>query len=206
MVNEEFLNDEECPDCFYTNVSYAKNTSKELEYIWNKSREGSLERLDPMECLTEYATPLQSNRRHVLLVTDDTYNATLVSGLPKTFPLNPNVYSVLDFEATRGIQSTSASGSFSWICSGLSTSEKRCAFALDEVRSAYPPWTVSEYGDGTWSVKYCLSEPAIPRCKLRFSRLIAIIVTMLNLCKLRHLLAATSNPWSLHVERNGTGS
>jgi hypothetical protein len=48
-----------------------KETPPILGSLWSKACAGSLERLDPSECIDQYATSIQSNRRNVLLVAND---------------------------------------------------------------------------------------------------------------------------------------
>jgi hypothetical protein len=64
---------------------------------------------------------------------------------------------------------------------------------LDNTKDALDSWIVgtdckpptSEVCKETqWPVKYCLSEPGPPYCKLNYGTEIAIIVTCLNFCKL----------------------
>jgi hypothetical protein len=64
---------------------------------------------------------------------------------------------------------------------------------LDDTKDALDSWTVgTDCGSRTyegckdiqWPVKYCLSEPGPPYCKLNYGTEIAIIVTCLNFCKL----------------------
>lgn len=177
-----------------------------LQSLWNKSKNGSLDKLEPAQCITDYATIIQSNRRNVLLVmNNENVDPTLDSeghslGHPKLrFTKNLNVYYTNQFNAgSGGIDLDLVADSYSWMCSGLGLKmNEKCAGRIGSI--VPQDWSMSST-DGCWvldkdcrrwkwRVDYCLSEPAVPRCRLYFSSVISITVTILNFCKYntRHL-------------------
>ncbi|KAJ8117813.1 hypothetical protein OPT61_g1088 [Boeremia exigua] len=185
VVSEAFLDSENCvnctsdPDYEYVNIV--------LPMLWDKSRQGLLDHLNPTECFNAYATSIQSSGRNVLVVID---NKDADKSLSKS-PLNDtNVYGKSFFSAYLGTDASEASTSYSWICGGYNASETPCANKVDAIRSASQAWQVRVFACSgstcehySLPVKYCLSEPAEPKCKLRFSPIIAIIVTVLNFVK-----------------------
>ena len=87
-MDESFVTDTECMNCTnglsewlgYSFFNFTDNTTKRtypvdneetppiLESLWSKARASDLERLDVSECIDQYATSIQSNRRNVLLI------------------------------------------------------------------------------------------------------------------------------------------
>lgn len=206
VVNGAFLEDERCLDCnwieqeSYSTPGLHLRPLDEPFTMWKRALNGSLDRLEPWECLTEYATALQSYRGCVLLVTNEVQrNDSWPSQLTQ---LNStHIYWSDIFSSVNGTDSSLASRAWNWICSGLDYTlrpgfytpdpELRCTDELGNIRAALAgtlyapidtrprPWCVG----GPWPVKYCLSEPIVPRCRLHFSPVIGKIVTALNLCK-----------------------
>jgi hypothetical protein len=170
-----------------------------LNYLWQNSRDGSLDRLSASECLTAYGTTVQSTRRNLLVVTaDNGYAAD--SNTSSLYPLNPfsinntNLHWGWDFRATDGLNHYLNVDPLAWICSGIPEKENSsCQSRLVEIRNGAYPWEmaagcyVSEEFCNRYRgrVDYCFSERADPRCRLHFSPIIATIVTALNLCKFK---------------------
>ncbi|KAF2626657.1 hypothetical protein BU25DRAFT_411632 [Macroventuria anomochaeta] len=200
LVSEAFLDDPECRNCtdksdwqsYYTS-SPPSGYFDPLITLWSQSKNGSLNRLEPAECLAEYATALQSDRRNVLLVMDNAQASTSPYNRSLTLLNNTNVYWASGFSASYGTDPDDAPESYSWICSGVGYDPKSpCANRVQDIKNAPQTWEVGNIcpayrmnlcGQSRWPVKYCLSEPAIPRCRLHFSPVIATIVTVLNLFK-----------------------
>lgn len=192
LVREAFVNASVCRNCTEEYSSYSYDTSSQytpsrLELLWSQSRNGSLERLESAECITAYAIALQSDRRNLLLVMDNAQANTSPYNRNLTYINNTDTFWFNTFSAYEGTDPDAAPDSYAWICSGLEYKRNTpCANRLGEIAKAPDAWTVGQSYDGkqySWPVKYCLSEPAVPRCRLHFSPAIAAIVTVLNLCK-----------------------
>lgn len=199
------MDDVECRNCTDTSNlrTGAVDTATEvLQDLWNMSKNHSLDRLEPLQCITDYATMIQSQRRNVLLVTsNDNVNTSLNStGSPLGHPLffftnNTNVYYASQFDAgSDGLNPEQAANSYDWICSALYRKDgPPCASQIDAIKSAPQTWRMTDgcsgpnmaCSDWMWPVDYCLSEPAVPRCRLHFSPTVSIIVTILNFCEYR---------------------
>ncbi|KAF1928320.1 uncharacterized protein M421DRAFT_63465 [Didymella exigua CBS 183.55] len=190
LVNEAFLDASECHNCtwYYSASSYYNSHETRLvtlETLWSQSRNGSLDRLEPAQCLTDYAKTLQSNRRNLLLVMDNAQASASPRNSNLSYTNNPDTFLYGNFFATDGALPVFAPDSYSWICSGLDNDTNTpCANRLGQISP--DTWTVGGYDYGrkyAWPVKYCLSEPAVSRCRLQFTPTIAAIVTVLNLFK-----------------------
>lgn len=165
--------------------------------MWNKAREGKLDRLENADCIDQYAKTIQSNRRSVLLVADDEH---FPPPAENPFRNGSNVYdwSVFDtFELRSSVNE--AADVYSWICSGLDDYRSKggspaCVDYIDTVKNAPEAWRVSLW---SWPVQYCLSEKAEPHCQLRFNLGIMILVTILNFSKY-HIVTCPcpSGAWS----------
>jgi hypothetical protein len=180
-------------------------TARMLESLWNKSRNGSLKRMSPDECLSAYGTMIQSSWRSLLVVTknDPNYARPTEEDYYNLSPPinNTNLYQISGFDAPTSLALWQQP--LDWICSGLpeDNSEARglpCINRLGEIKTASKPWALSSgYINGPdgssaqwpprnthqWPVDYCLSDPAPTRCQLHFSLVIAVIVTVLNIVK-----------------------
>jgi hypothetical protein len=190
LVNEAFLDDPECRNCTekYSSDPYYSSRYKGLLSLWDQSRNNSLDRLEPAECIAQYATALQSYRRNVLLVIDSTQSDLPPQNRNLTYLNNTNTFWVGAFDALDGMDPGNAPDSYNWICSSLDyDSNSNCANRIGTIKSAPDSWKVggacSSCNDVLWPVKYCLSERATPRCRLHFSPAIASVVTILNFCK-----------------------
>jgi hypothetical protein len=86
-----------------------------------------------------------------------------------------------------------AMNSYKWICSdehkvGYNTP---CSSFINGIQSTPDDWKVGSLDTSsyyfhvttTYPVDYCLSEKSEPRCKVQFTRTIAIVVTVLNFLK-----------------------
>ena len=157
-VSEPFLEDASCRNCtnpinttatFRRFSDYAeswqswslKNAPIVLETLRREYKNGSLDRLEPADCLNQYATTMQSNRRNVLLV---------ASELPKmeenTFISGSHVYWGMPFYSPAASSASDAADAYDWICSGLQESGS-CSSLADNIKpSSTAVWTV---GRGT---------------------------------------------------------
>lgn len=190
MVSQAFLDDMQCRNC-----SDIPNTAEyALEDLWNKFRMDALERLGPAECLDQYATAIQTDRRNLLLVaSNDNFNQSERYTLYNDFPApkgnitNTNVYWTHLFIAAEAKNHASAVESYDWICSAMpATTDSDCSARVETLKGNSTTWHVGG-GGYTWPVEYCLSEKAVPRCKLHFNPSIAIVVTIFNFCKSQRL-------------------
>jgi len=166
--------------------------------LWTKLHNGSLDRLEPAECIDAYGVPIQSSRRSLFVVIANE-NVSPEILLPEDPTINgaSNKYILEAWNSNAGENlrhyKNSADPMIGWICSALrgKADDEPCINYLGEIRNS-EPWMIGmNCYDGPegyceqhrWPVDYCLSERAEPRCRLHFSPLIAIIVTVLNFCK-----------------------
>lgn len=189
LVNESFLDDPECRNCTdqrYYSSSYYSGLA--LLSLWNQSRHNALDKLEPADCIAQYATALQSYRRNVLLVIDSTQPDLPPQDSNLTYLNNTNTFWKESFDSSDGMDPQFAPDSYKWICSSLDyDSNSNCANRIGVIKSRPDAWkvggTCSSCNDVLWPVHYCLSERATPRCRLHFSPAIASVVTVLNFCK-----------------------
>ncbi|KAF2832511.1 hypothetical protein CC86DRAFT_366289 [Ophiobolus disseminans] len=203
-VSKSFLEDAQCRNCTVpANTTFSDRRSTEDGDGWNDSntknipivldalrreyKTGDLDRLDPLECLNQYATAIQSDRRHVLLVASD-------DKLPKMeenqFINGSRVYWGMPFYTMAASSSMKAANSYDWICSGLNK-EGSCSSLVNDIQSNATAWSVRacEYSpyrpcnSEPYPVEYCLSQPADAHCRLQFNTAIAVIVCVLNFVK-----------------------
>lgn len=161
---------------------------------------GLLDRLEPENCISQYATSIQSSRRHVLLVASD---ENFPIPQQNVFLNNSHVYWANPFYANDATEGQSASNAYNWICSTLNM-DGTCSNNVESVRNDVQSWRVGikctgdplDVNMGSWCdyktapVEYCLSQKAQPHCKLQFDSAIAIVVTILNFGKLPQTINA----------------
>jgi hypothetical protein len=147
----------------------------------------TLKTLTPAECITQYATSMQSRRRNLLLVASDDNFPTAAEN---TFINGSHVYWAGPFFASDAQTSSSASDSYKWMCSASYKDRGMCSNKIDSVRKNPTAWKVGFYcpegdacADSSFPVEYCLSQPAEPHCKLQYDLAIAVAVTILNFGK-----------------------
>ena len=206
------MDDTECRNCTDQSDYGGWSPTRILESLWDMSKNGSLDRFEPTQCLTEYATMIQANRRNLLLVTaNENVDARVnASGIPLGHPTNSlfnntHLYWFDSFYAEYGLDHYEAADSYRWICSATNDTETPCSNQLEQVKRA-SQWMMTDGCVETnpicqgwiWPVDYCLSEPAVPRCKLHFNTAIAIVVTILNLRK--YSCPSSSNPQILNED------
>jgi hypothetical protein len=148
-----------------------------LPGMHSAARRGQLDRLDNLACIDEYAQALQTQRRNLLLVL-----ATNVSLTPHTNGVfgDTDIYATEEYSVS-GIVTGRSPDPYEWIC--LQFLEKKavtaCMDYLPEIRKDPASWAPLGH-----TVDYCLSERSPPgQCSLRFTKYIAILVTVLNLLK-----------------------
>lgn len=160
--------------------------------LYEMARNKQLDRLSNVDCIREYAEPIQTKRRNVLLVAaDNKMPAPNVTADGRAI----NIYAYNKFLASSAKDQIRAMNSYGWICSDISywtfgNSSHWCSTLLSEINKAPDNWRVGETGitfsfsdTPTFPIDYCLSESAEPRCKVQFALSIAILVTILNFFK-----------------------
>jgi hypothetical protein len=165
-----------------------------LQGLYQDYHAGLLDKLEPDKCISQYATSIQSHRRNVLLVASDD-NFPVPS--ENAYLNNSHVYWASPFYANDARDGQDSSNAYNWICSTLNIPGV-CSNNVDKIRNDLGSWRV---GNNCTSpidnfgrscdfkmapVEYCLSQKAIPHCRLQFDTTIAIIVTSLNFSKLPH--------------------
>jgi hypothetical protein len=213
LVGQAFLDGTENADCIKSKSSPwpidPANIDSSFEYLSSMLRNGSLERLERTQCITEYAKMVQPTRRNLLLVAANVEvdpNKNRTTGLPYELPCiegvknSTGVFWIGDFDAQKALSLANMEDSYSWLCSGSgwnSSSESEFRMSVNcpheaeiikkasqwEVRQGYYNRTFSDPQYWRWSVDHCLSEPVTARCELHFSTVIAVTVTILNFCK-----------------------
>jgi hypothetical protein len=201
LVSQAFVDDTECRNCTNADPDGFHDAATTLKSLWSKSQSGSLIRLTPGECVAAYGTAIQTKWRNLLIVTADNEkysNFTNILLLEDWMAVNnTNVYMGWREDALMNIELRDEV--LGWICSGLTPhQDSQCVDRLGEINSAPQPWVIcpSCIADTCktcelqrmpsaphWSVDYCLSEPAEPRCQLQFNLVIAVVVTVLNFFK-----------------------
>lgn len=179
-----------------TNVSLPET----LTSLWKKARAGHLERLSPAECIDQYAQIINSNRRNVLLVANDTNFPPPEEN--KRFG-GSRAYWMNYFSADSAQGTGTASSAYDWICSGTSGNPSAyCSDKVEDIKRASEDWQVGDYCNKAtvrscdysyFPVEYCLSEKAEQKCQLHFEPTIAIIITVLNFCKFSLLKSLNMN-------------
>jgi hypothetical protein len=205
-VSQAFLDSPQCQNCTDTdppdpNDVKDPNAGKTtvgtmLENLWAKSRNGSLDRLNPAECIAAYGTLIQSTRRNLLVVIADEHVDRDFEPLLPGFGIlglhNRDLLLAWSFSAPYSLSySARGVGALDWMC--LDLPRKPTVQCSDRLAELSPQnWTISSgcTQDRTgychpyrWPVEYCLSEPAEDRCQIHFSPLIAGVVTALNFCE-----------------------
>jgi len=173
-----------------------------LQNLWVDARADDLDRLSPAECMDSYATNIQSTRGNVLLVASDGHFPPPTENY---FVNGSRVYWADMFSAKTALATDTASDSFGWMCSGVD-SKRPCSNDIEAIkRAGAESWRVGWYCDqqlvcgwARWPVEYCLSQRALPRCKLYFERTIGIATTVLNFGKFCVVQSA------LYLPFNGT--
>ncbi|KAH7093703.1 hypothetical protein FB567DRAFT_178552 [Paraphoma chrysanthemicola] len=213
-VSNTFLEDADCRNCStfpnrnmtavytggqgygYSSYSFlVPDIPNILSNLHKDYKSGKLERFEAAQCLDRYATSIQSERRHLLLVAGET---NFPAPADNKYIPGSHVYWANPFYSSAADEARKASDAYAWICSGLDINrDVACSNRFNEVRSNASAWHVGPYcknasgtsyscGDGGFinlPVEYCLSQRAEPHCRLQFNTTIAIIVTVLNFVK-----------------------
>lgn len=166
-----------------------------LENLWAKSRNGSLNQLNPAECIAAYGALIQSTRRNLLIVIADEHVdrdfERPLSQPGMSYQHVPGLLMHWRFSAQYSLGYWGRrEDTIGWMCHGLPDQDVQCSNRLAELSPQN--WTISsgctEDVKGNchpyqWPVEYCLSESAEDQCQIHFSPLIAGVVTALNFCE-----------------------
>jgi hypothetical protein len=206
-VSQAFVDSPKCENCTNLDIpdpdvrdSFGVGKTlagKMLENLWTKSRNGSLDRLNPAECIAAYGTLVQSTRRNLLVVIANEH----VDYFEEVHTLDgyrdlhtPNLLMTWESLAPYSLTDGERGSYLEWMCEGLPVNpDVQCSSRLAELSPQN--WTIhsgctSTYTSSSpechparWPVEYCLSESAEDRCRIHFSPLVAGVVTALNLCE-----------------------
>jgi hypothetical protein len=116
LVDQAFLDGTENADCIKSKSSPGSinpaNIDSSFEYLSSMLRNGSLERLERTQCITEYAKMVQPTRRNLLLVAANVevdQNKNRTTGLPYELPCiegvknSTGVFWIGDFDAQKAL-------------------------------------------------------------------------------------------------------
>lgn len=127
-----------------------------------------LKRFNNRECISNYATGLQTNYASLLLVTDEFNSATADFGnlkdncAPETDP-------------------------YRWICTGYNStaSDRSCTSLVPQMLADPDTGVVNNYSlhSTDLKVKYCLSESILERCTVEYSLPLILVVIIANIIK-----------------------
>ena len=144
--------------------------------LLSSARNGSLQHLDPRECVDNYAQNFQSTYGNLLLVTDQVSTNTSYVYLTMQGVFNPTRY--LDLTPPQA-------DPYEWLCPNDWRAD--CEVYLPTLRSEIKTgnWTVAgtSSSGGGWKVDYCLAEKVSQFCKLQYSFPLTIVVITFNLVK-----------------------
>ena len=146
--------------------------------VWQQAQNGTLERLNPSQCIEEYAVNFATKRRNLILVTNDTDRLAE----PRTY----NNYN----SAVMPPSIRCPSDPFDWICGqrGGDCLNRDVENGLELCPVAYKSIDRSRWEPLGNKVDHCLSEQVAGICKVQFSTAIAWTVIAFNLSKVILLL------------------
>ena len=130
--------------------------------------DSKLERLDINTCIDAYATNFQTQKRHLILVSNDT-----------TYAWAP--YHQVNYRMVLNHLNNNKPNPYDWMCGGLFGS----FLSPDDRGTSCDKALIEKYGWKPMNItaSYCLSETMLQKCSLRFSRLLAWIVIAFNVAK-----------------------
>jgi hypothetical protein len=151
VVNQAFVDDTECRNCTDYRVDNDISADAQmLRRLWDMSHSNLLDRLSSDECLSAYSTPIQSTRRNLLVLTANENIKLPVDrfsdGFPSKTGINTtNLARISHFNAVSGLTPYQEGDAFSWICTGLPSSDAPCINRIEEIQSAPQPWTIAQW-------------------------------------------------------------
>lgn len=178
-VSEAFLRDQDCLNCDKTEDFGAPGRDLIID-LHSKARNNQLVRLEPNDCINEYAVRIQSFKRNVLLVgPDDGFPSRDLNTTSKIFYYNTRVYDYFIASAHLPSEEAPSEEVYNWICEAnyKDITLGSCRSSVDGVKDG-APWTVNGF-----KVDYCLSEIAPSLCKLHILVRVGWLATSLNLIK-----------------------
>jgi hypothetical protein len=146
--------------------SLGRSFGELAQHLHQQTLAGNLEKLSPKECIDAYAVPLQSSRRNVVLITDDSHQRPA------------DVFDV--FHAWIPLEHPeSFAEQYSWVCDDKLGWSDQCLYHVRDLRSNPDNWTISDDA----KIKYCLSETTPEHCKLQVGVTLSTIVLITLLFK-----------------------
>ncbi|KAF5964045.1 hypothetical protein FBULB1_13014 [Fusarium bulbicola] len=126
---------------------------------------GKIDNLTSLQCINEYAVSFHTTRLDVIVVVE------VDSQINESQGLHQSSYCSTSCAARDNSE-------YRWICGEEDWGCSPCRTQLPKVRSHSDDWR--PWGN---RVKYCLSEPAIQRCRLNFDFQIAVVILAVNFVK-----------------------
>ncbi|KAJ6188446.1 hypothetical protein N7519_003354 [Penicillium mononematosum] len=144
--------------------------------LLSSAKTGTLQHLDPKECVENYAQTFQTTYGNLLLVTEQVPTNTSYVYLTMQGVFNPERY--------RQIGHPQADP-YEWLCPNALGYD--CEVYLPSIQSQIKKnnWTVASHSSsgGGWKVDYCLAEKVRQFCKLQYSFPLTMVVITFNLVK-----------------------
>ncbi|KAL6232306.1 hypothetical protein BDW75DRAFT_218083 [Aspergillus navahoensis] len=155
-----------------TNVSIPRwNTTRHFPSAQRLVRmAGELERLEPEECISAYATTFLSKYANVVLISS-AFNGITYASTTDT---------AIIYVDSALVPTATETSPYQWICDSeidYISYDYNCADRIDNVKSR-DEWVVSGY-----KIDYCLAERTAEKCTLEYSLPLAILVICVNLIK-----------------------
>jgi hypothetical protein len=138
-----------------------------INYLHNQTQQQKLQKLSNSDCIKAYAVPILSERRNVVVVTenDPTRSGDVFNAYEAPVPTENNRL---------------GPEQFSWLCDKLKiASNDQCLFHVEHLRTNATNWKTA---DGA-KVKYCLSQTVKEHCKLQFNVTLCCVVLLVSLFK-----------------------
>jgi hypothetical protein len=143
------------------------------QLLREKALNNQLTRLENQECIKAYATPLQTRRGNLILVTSDTDVALPGSTAERT----------LEIVFVPGSSRDCQPHPFQWICGGNSVNSG-CDFTFGgSCTSKWQSIDAAKWQPLGFKVSHCLSEDIEQLCRLQFNRELAAVVIAFNCLK-----------------------
>ncbi|CAI7608869.1 unnamed protein product [Penicillium viridicatum] len=148
-----------------------------FQRLFHAATNGTLDRLQGMECLNAFAQTFQKTYSRLLIVTDDvkendSYDLVYINPV-----FSPNEYSPNEYVSSN-------IGPFDWLCPEVRQPDG----TLPECNVNIIPNISTQITDHNWTVRgfkidYCLAEKQQEHCKLQYSLPITMIVITFNIFK-----------------------
>ncbi|KAL5335054.1 hypothetical protein BJX70DRAFT_333970 [Aspergillus crustosus] len=167
VSNETFksVTPDQIPGTYYDELALSSYSSRSAVRLVEMSDQ--LERLDPVDCISAYATTFQTK-----------YGSLVV--IDKTFRNDSSPVQRIDTQYVPTVGGNTDTDPYQWICRGSNASvyyEDSCSPQISEIK-AQPEWRVRGY-----KVDYCLAERTPEKCTLEYSLPLAIAIVCVNLIK-----------------------